>query len=360
MINKMKTLLFTLLIVFNFLIPFKIYALTVEENIKILKDPKSTNELIIIGNLGKLSSLSSNKIQESFYKIYEYSSKYLNNEFSVDEFKLLSSKEIDECKLQIDKFINNRLLIPNSSTSKFSKVRKFYSDIQKYYDKIEIINKQQLTFIENLVNFAVVLDIENFDKTMIKFRLNSIDLNDFDADFKTLSLQMTPETTLDSKIVPISIINTKAIANLERMNVKIMDDNIDYKQLETLHLQTLDIYKNSSTLRNDFYSNLVNLEKKFFNIIKKSNSSKKNQFNKIANEIFTTGQNLIDKYTLLEFNIIRISKFTLNNYSSIFDKNKIEYDNFYLEHEKIVLLSQELELQLREKYKQLVRLIQTK
>jgi hypothetical protein len=356
----MKTFFITLLIVFNFLIPIKIYALTVEENIKILKDPKSTNELIIIGNLGKLSILSSNKIQETFYKIYEYSSKYLNNEFSVDEFKLLSSKEIDECKLQIDKFINNRLLIPNSSISKFSKVRKFYSDIQKYYDKIEIANKQQLTFIENLVNFAVVSDLENFDKTMISYRLNNIDLQDFDADFKTLSLQMTPKTTIDSKIIPISIINIKAIANLERMNVKLIDDNIDYKQFETLHLQTLDIYKNSSTLRNDFYSNLVNLEKKIFNIIEKSNSSKKIEFNKIANEIFTTGQNLIDKYTLLELNIIKISKFTLNNYSSIFNKNKIEYDNLYLENEKIVLLSQDLELHLREKYKQLIRLIQTK
>ena len=356
----MKTFFITLLIVFNFLIPIKIYALTVEENIKILKDPKSTNELIIIGNLVKLSALSSNKIQQTFYKIYEYSSKYLNNEFSVDEFKLLSSKEIDECKLQIDKFINNRLLIPNSSTSKFSKVRKFYSDIQKYYDKIEITNKQQLTFIENLVNFAVVSDIENFDKTMISFRLNSIDLQDFDADFKTLSLQMTPKTTIDSKIIPISIINTKAIANLERMNVKLIDDNIDYKEFETLHLQTLDIYKNSSTLRNDFYSNLVNLKKKLFDIIEKSNSSKKIEFNKIANEIFTTGQNLIEQFTLLELNIIKISKFTLNNYSSIFNKNKIEYDNLYLEHEKIVLLSQDLELHLREKYKQLIRLIQTK
>ena len=56
----------------------------------------------------------------------------------------------------------------------------------------------------DLVNFAVVSDLENFDKTMISFRLNSIDLQDFDADFKTLSLQMTPKTTIDSKIIPIS------------------------------------------------------------------------------------------------------------------------------------------------------------
>ncbi len=356
----MKTFFIILLIISNFLIPIKIYALTVEENIKILKDPKSTNELIIIGNLGKLSLVSSNKIQDTFFKIYEYSTKYLNHEFSVDEFKLLSSKEIDECKLQFNKFINNRLLIPNSSTSKYTKVRKFHSDIQNYYDKIEIVYKQQLIFLENLVKFAAVSDLKNFDKTMVKFRLNSIDLQVFDADFKTLSLQMTPETALDSKIIPISILNTKAIANLERMNVKLNDANNNHKQFETLHLQTLDIYKNSSKLRNDFYSTLVNLEKKLFIINKKSNSSKKFEFNKIVNGIITTGQNLIDKYTLLELNIIKISKFTLNNYSSVFNKNKIEYDNLYIEHQKIVSLSQNLELQLREKYKHLIRFIQTK
>ncbi len=195
---------------------------------------------------------------------------------------------------------------------------------------------------------------------MLDFRLNSINLQVYDADFKTLSLQMTPETALDSKIIPISIINTKAIANLERMNVKLNDANINYKKFEILHLQTLDIYKNSSTLRNDFYSKLVNLEKKLFNIIEKSNSSKKFEFNKIVNGIITTGQNLIDKYTLLELNIIKISKFTLNNYSSIFNKSKTEYDNLYIEHEKIVSLSQDLELQLRERYKKLIRFIQTK
>ena len=61
-----------------------------------------------------------------------------------------------------------------------------------------------------------------------------------------------------------------------------------------------------------------------------------------------------------ELNVIEISQFTLNNYSSIFDKNKIKYDNLYLEHEKIVLLTQDVELQLREKYKQVIRFIQTK
>ncbi len=356
----MKTLFITLLIVFNFLVPIKVFALTVEENIKILKDSKSTNEFITLGNLGKLSTLLSNKIQETFYKIYEYSSIYLDNKISVAEFKLLSSNEINECKLQINKFTNSRLLIPNSSTSKFYKVRKFYSDAQKYYDKIELKYKEQFALIKNLINFAVLSDLEKFDETMVKFKLASIDLSDFDADIKTISLQMTPETTLDAKIIPISIINTKAIANLERMNVKLMDDNFNYKQFETLHLQTLDIYKNSSTFRNDFYSNLINLEKKLYNVTQKIKSSKKNEFKKIIDEIFTIGNSLIDKYAMLELNVIEISKFTLDNYSSIFDKNKIKYDNLYLEHEKIVLLTQDLEFQLREKYKQVIRFIQTK
>lgn len=355
----MKTLFITLLIVFNFLIPNKVYALTVEENIKILKDPKSTNEIIILGNLGKLATLSSNKIQDTYYKIYEYSTKYLNNELSADEFNLLSSDELNKSRLQVDKFINTRLLIPNSSTSKFSKLRKYYKDIQEYYDKIEIKYKQQLTFIENLVKFAVTFDLEKFDETMVKFRLNSIDLQDLDADFKILSLQMTPNTSLDSKLIPISIINNKSIANLERMNLELQYEDINYNKLETLHLQTLDIYKNSSTLRNNFYYNLVSLEKKLSNIIKKSNSSKKIEFKKIVNEIFTTGQNLIDKYTLLELNIIKISEFTLKNYSSLFNKDKVEYDNLYVENEKIILLSQNLEFQLRERYKQLIRVIQT-
>ena len=143
----MKTFFITLLIVFNFLLPVKIYALTVEENIKILKDPKSTNELIILGNLGKLSTLSSDKIQETFYKIYEYSSKYINNEISVDEYKLLSSNEINKCKLQINKFTDTRLLIPNSSTSKFSKEILFR--YTKYYDNIEKTYKQQFALIKN-------------------------------------------------------------------------------------------------------------------------------------------------------------------------------------------------------------------
>jgi len=355
----MKILFITLLIVFKFLIPNNVYALTVEENLKILKDPKSTNEIIIIGNLGKLATISSNKIQETYYKIYEYSTKYLNNELSVDEFNLLSFNELNKSKLQFDKFINTRLLIPNSSTSKFSKVRKFYKDIQIYYDKIEIKYKQQLTFIENLIKFAIAFDLEKFDETMVKFRLINIDLQDLDADFKTLSLQMTPNTSLDSKLIPLSIINNKSIANLERMNLELQYDNINYNQLEILHSRTLDIYKNSSTLRNDFYFNLVNLEKKISNIIDKSNSSKKIEFKKIVNEIFKTGQNLIDKYTLLELNIIKISKFTLQNYSSIFDKNKRKYDNLYLENEKIISLCQNLELQLREQYKQLIRLIQS-
>lgn len=355
----MKILFITLLIVFKFLIPNNVYALTVEENLKILKDPKSTNEIIIIGNLGKLATISSNKIQETYYKIYEYSTKYLNNELSVDEFNLLSFNELNKSKLQFDKFLNTRLLIPNSSTSKFSKVRKFYKDIQIYYDKIEIKYKQQLTFIENLIKFAIAFDLEKFDETMVKFRLINIDLQDLDADFKTLSLQMTPNTSLDSKLIPLSIINNKSIANLERMNLELQYDNINYNQLEILHSRTLDIYKNSSTLRNDFYFNLVNLEKKISNIIDKSNSSKKIEFKKIVNEIFKTGQNLIDKYTLLELNIIKISKFTLQNYSSIFDKNKRKYDNLYLRNEKIISLCQNLELQLREQYKQLIRLIQS-
>ena len=63
---------------------------------------------------------------------------------------------------------------------------------------------------------------------------------------------------------------------------------------------------------------------------------------------------------MLELNIIKISKFTLDNYSSVFDKNKIKYDNLYLKHEKIVLLTQDLEFQLREKYKQVIRFVQTK
>ena len=115
----MKTFFITLLIVFNFLLPVKIYALTVEENIKILKDPKSTNELIILGNLGKLSTLSSDKIQETFYKIYEYTSKYVNNEISVDEYKLLSTNEINKCKYIISNmstFIINCLILNNAKS----------------------------------------------------------------------------------------------------------------------------------------------------------------------------------------------------------------------------------------------------
>ncbi len=356
----MKTLFITLLIVFNFLIPVKIYALTVEENIKILKDPKSINDIITLGNLGKISQLSSNEIHNTFYKIHEYGIKYINNEISVDEFKLLSSKDIDECKLQIDKFLNSRLLIPNSSTSKFSKVRKFYSDTQKYYDKIEITYKKQFTLIENLVNYAVVLDIEKFDDTAKKYKLTAADLHDFDAYQLTLTLQLTPETTLDAKIFPISIINTRAHANLERMNVKLMDDDVDYKELETLHLQTLDIFKNSVTLRKNFFITLKNLEKKMFNLSDQNNSIKKNEFKKLLDEVFTIGRNLIYSFKLNQLKVIEISKFTLDNYSSIFDVNKIKYDNLYIEHEKIVFLSQDLALQLREKYIELVRLIQTK
>ena len=121
----MRTLFFTLLIVFNFLIPIKIYALTVEQNVKILQDPISTNDIIILGNLGEISLILSNTIQENFNKIHEYSLKYIENEISLDEFKLLSSKGIYACKSQLEKFLNNRLLIPNTSSSKFSEIRKF-------------------------------------------------------------------------------------------------------------------------------------------------------------------------------------------------------------------------------------------
>tara|TARA_Y100000991_G_scaffold212125_1_gene195678 strand:- start:59 stop:1168 length:1110 start_codon:yes stop_codon:yes gene_type:complete len=337
---------FTILI-FNISIPSKVNAISLDEKIEILKDYQSTNELQKFTNLYFLTQTAYQITMSSFYKISDdIAFKYFNNEISLNDFKKLSNIEISKVSRANQNFLRSKALIPNSSKSKFKVVKNFYSDSQNFYKGVEIHFAEQLENIKKLVSYAIADDVIKYDLVLVDFILNGANIHDFTADYIILSDQLEPNPSLATKLNPLTIKVSRAIANLSRISAILTSENIDIKKLQSLHISVKNNLNGFDYLIDELMDYLISIKREI-DLEKKYNSQENKKLNDLLDEIILVGKDLGYSYKELKINILEISNYTLNNYSEIiaFDINNNktdEYNNLFIRNEELTLKNQEL------------------
>lgn len=353
------------ILIFNILIPLKVYAVSVEKNLEIITDAQSSDEIIKFNNLYTLAQTSYHITQSSFYKINDLATRYYNNDIFLNDFKRLSNIEIGSIKLTIDNYLQARSLIPTSSKSKFQEIKTFYSNTQDYYNRYDAYITEQLQLTEKLIDHTVTINEKKYNEVLVNFLLNTADIHDFTADYNLLMKQIEPDETISSKLTILNIKVSRATAKLTRMS-GLLTYHVNVGEVDRNKFKDLNLAIKGDLKRfNYFVDDLINFSLYLYEDL---DSLKFNNSNNDLNEL----KNLLEKsilmsrrlgltYTDLSLNIIEISNYTLDNYSKILINEEATniYNNLFMQNSEITFKNQELAREMMKIYQMFSEKIQS-